>query len=62
MRQVECAVCGEKLMFPGHGRWVDRSWTEDAYVRDEFQGKWICCFNCYRKTFRAGCSSEGSGK
>ena len=60
MKQVECAVCGAKLMFPSHGRFIDGSWTEDRAVMKEFYGEWVCCMNCYRKTFRSDSSYDES--
>ncbi len=48
MGKTSCCVCGRGPVFYGEGRWIDGGWSDDERI-EEFLGKWVCCYSCYRK-------------
>ncbi len=47
-RSNRCCRCGARPTSPGQGRRIDGSWAEDKTICRRFQGRWVCCFACYR--------------
>jgi hypothetical protein len=55
MRIPKCIACKRKMVFPGEGRFIDRSWTDDSMILRAFPrllGKWVCSYMCYDKILR----------
>ena len=55
----KCAVCGREQLFPTEGRVVDGSWDKDARVPEQYQGCWVCCWNCYERLTKENKETKG---
>jgi hypothetical protein len=48
-RADRCCVCNRRPTSASEGRRIDGSWAEDKTIYRRFQGRWVCCFSCYRR-------------
>ena len=49
-----CVVCGRVRASVLEGRIINGTWYNDRFVPSQFYGKWVCCYNCYRKLVDKG--------
>ena len=48
----QCIACKRDRVFPGEGRIIDGSWTDDAKVA-KHRGRWVCGVFCYMDLIKA---------
>jgi hypothetical protein len=57
---LHCVVCQRKKIVKNEGRIIDMTWHTDSMLPDYVKGKWVCCYNCYRKLINESSDKESS--